>query len=50
MAKLSALLYRLARMMRDVEVVSSGDTGKMGRRYANKLIGRSIVRRLWISK
>ncbi len=47
---LSSLFYRLARLMRDVEVVSSGDTSKMGKRYVNKWIGRNLVRRLWIRK
>ncbi|MCL6553880.1 MAG: hypothetical protein K6W08_12280 [Firmicutes bacterium] len=40
-------LYRLARLGRDVEVLASGDPAKIGRRLANKMLGRHVVRRVW---
>ncbi|GBE57431.1 hypothetical protein BMS3Abin01_00343 [bacterium BMS3Abin01] len=45
--KLTSLLYRLARSSRDARVVSSGSPGKMARRARNKILGRSLVRRLF---
>jgi hypothetical protein len=37
-------LYRIARIANDVRVVSSGDPKRIARRYANKAIGRHVVR------
>lgn len=45
--KLSSFLYRMARLSRDAEVIASGDPKKMARRAKNKLIGRTLVRRLF---
>jgi hypothetical protein len=45
--KITSLLYRLARMSRDAEVIASGNPKKMARRGRNKLLGRSLVRRLF---
>lgn len=45
--KLTSLLYRLARLSRDAEVLASGSPEKMGRRMKNKILGRSLVRRLF---
>ncbi|MDR7415985.1 MAG: hypothetical protein QN193_03520 [Armatimonadota bacterium] len=41
-------LYRLARVARDVEVISSGDPRRTLRRAVNKAIGRTLVRRMWL--
>jgi len=45
--KLTSFLYRMARLSRDAEVIASGDPKKMARRAKNKLIGRTLVRRLF---
>lgn len=45
--KLTSKLFRLARLSRDAEVIASGDPEKMARRIKNKLLGRSLVRRLF---
>lgn len=45
--KITSMLYRLARLSRDAEVISSGDPKKMARRAKNKFLGRTIVRRLF---
>jgi hypothetical protein len=45
--KLTSLFYRIARTSRDAEVLSSGSPKKMARRAKNKLLGRSLVRRLF---
>ncbi len=45
--KLTSWLYRLARLSRDAEVIASGNPKKMARRVKNKVIGRSIVRRMF---
>ncbi len=44
--KITRLLYKLARVSRDIEVVSSGDPKKVARRAKNKVLGRAL-RRLW---
>jgi len=44
--KLTSKLYKLARIMRDVEVMASASPVKMARRGKNKLIGRRIGK-LW---
>lgn len=45
--KLTSFLYRMARLSRDAEVISSGNPQKMARRVKNKVLGRTIVRRLF---
>jgi len=45
--KLTSWLYRMARLSRDAEVIASGNPKKMARRLKNKMLGRSIVRRLF---
>jgi len=40
-------VYALARLARDFEVLLSGNSGKIGKRIINKIIGRGLVRRLW---
>ncbi len=47
MMKLTSFLYRMARLSRDAEVISSGNPQKMARRVKNKVLGRTIVRRLF---
>lgn len=45
--KLTSRLYRLARLSRDAEVLASGNPKKIARRAKNKLLGRTVVRRLF---
>lgn len=45
--KITSLLYRLARISRDAEVIASGNPEKMARRVKNKALGRTLVRRLF---
>jgi hypothetical protein len=49
---LSRMLYRAARVSRDIEAVSSGSPRRISRRAKNRIIGRAlgragIWRRLW---
>jgi hypothetical protein len=39
-----SFLYSLARFLGDYQAVKRG---RVGKRIANKLIGRNVVRRLW---
>jgi hypothetical protein len=43
-----SLLYSLARLLGDWNAVASGDPKRIARRIGNKVIGRTIVRRLWL--
>lgn len=45
--KLTSFLYRMARLSRDAEVIASGNPKKMARRVKNKMLGRTVVRRLF---
>ena len=45
--KPTSFLYRLARVSRDAEVIASGDPKKIARRAKNKVLGRTVVRRLF---
>jgi len=38
------LLYRLARLLRDVEVYASGNPRRVARRLRNKVLGRWVGR------
>jgi hypothetical protein len=40
-----SFLYSLARFLGDVNAVRRG---RIGRRLANRVIGRTVVRRLWL--
>ncbi|MDD5748770.1 MAG: hypothetical protein PHP64_06990 [Actinomycetota bacterium] len=44
---LTSSLYRLARLSRDVEVYSSGNPVRIGRRLKNKFIGRKVTPKIW---
>jgi hypothetical protein len=49
---LSRILYRAARVSRDIEAVSSGNPRRISRRAKNKIVGRALGRagfwrRLW---
>jgi hypothetical protein len=46
-SSLSSSLFRLARLSRDVEVYSSGNPVRIGRRLKNKYIGRKFISRAW---
>lgn len=41
-------LYRIARLLGDVHAVASRNPKRIGKRLANKVIGRTIVRKLWL--
>lgn len=45
--KPSAKLFNLSRVVRNIEVWTSGDPKKIGRRYKNRYIGRNFVRKIW---
>lgn len=45
--KLTSLLFRMARLSRDAEVITSGNPKKVARRVKNKFLGRTLVRRLF---
>ncbi|WP_169307629.1 hypothetical protein [Halanaerobium praevalens] len=46
MAKLVFFLYKLARVANDVETLSSGSPKRIVKRAKNKVIGRSIIKKL----
>jgi hypothetical protein len=43
----SSQLFKLSRLMRDTEVIASGDPRKMARRVKNKWLGRNVIRKLY---
>jgi len=45
--KITTFFYKLARKLRDLEVLSSGSPKKIARRMKNKLLGRKVFRRFW---
>lgn len=47
MSSLRSALYRWARILGDVQAVTSGDPKRIAKRYANKVIGRNVVRKIW---
>ncbi len=48
MSKSVSFLYNLARLANDFEKLTSGDPGKIGRRVGNKVIGRTMISRVWL--
>lgn len=42
-----SFLYKLARILNDITTLLSGDSKRISRRAKNKLVGRSIVRKIW---
>jgi len=45
-SSLSSMFYKLARISRDVKVISSGSPKRIGRRAKNKFLGRKMSK-LW---
>ena len=45
--KTRGILYYLARLLGDVNAVKSGSPKKMGKRVANKVIGRKVTGKFW---
>ena len=43
-----SFLYFLARLLGDLSALFSGSPKRIAKRAANKVIGRNIVRRLWL--
>ena len=50
MRKITKFLYRATRISNDLGALFSLSPSRMGRRLANKAIGRKLVRRLWLRK
>lgn len=48
MGKSVSFLYSMARLANDVEKLTSGDPARIGRRVGNKVMGRYLVRRVWL--
>lgn len=44
---LVSLAYRTARLLNDVTTLLTGNPVRIARRLKNKLLGRSLVRRVW---
>ena len=44
--KLVSTLYKLARIANDLSVIASGNPKRIVRRAKNKLLGRTLVRKL----
>jgi len=47
MGKTVSFLYKLARLVNDIEKFTSGDPKKIVRRVKNKYMGRKIAKKLW---
>lgn len=45
--KVRRALYTGTRLVRDIEVLASGDPAKIWRRLRNKLVGRALGRLTW---
>ena len=45
--KARGFLYYLARLLGDVQAVSSGSPKKMAKRGFNKIVGRKIISKAW---
>ena len=48
MAGLVSSLFKIARIANDVRTLSSGNPRRIARHYANKALGRTIVRRMYL--
>ena len=48
MRGLVRLLYQLARLVNDLTTLASGNPRRIARRAGNKLLGRTLIRRLWL--
>ena len=48
MAGLVSALYKTARIANDIRVLSSGNPKRIARHYANKALGRHVVRRMYL--
>ena len=48
MPGLVSSLFKIARIANDVRVLSSGNPRRIARHYANKAVGRNIVRRMYL--
>ncbi len=46
MAKLVSFLYKMARTANDIEKLSSGDPKKIAKRAKNKVIGKTLMKKL----
>ncbi len=44
----SSNFYKLARIIRDIEVLLSGNPKKIMNRIINKILGRMLYRRMWM--
>jgi hypothetical protein len=47
MRKLVSFLYSLARLLNDVTTLLTFNPERIARRVKNKLIGRTLVRKVW---
>jgi len=45
MNRIISFLYRLARLLNDINKLGSGR--KVARRIKNKLIGRKVIKKIW---
>ena len=47
-SKSVSFLYQMARLANDVEKLASGDPKRIARRAGNKVMGRYLVRHVWL--
>ena len=47
MNKLVSFLYKVARLLNDINKIKGGDPKKIARRVKNKILGRKIIRKIW---
>jgi len=47
MRKLVSFLYSLARLLNDVTTLLSFDPVRIARRAKNKIVGRTLIRKVW---
>ena len=46
MSKMVSFLYKLARVANDIEKLSSGNPKRIAKRAKNKVIGRTLIKKL----